>query len=134
MYLHNHKLIRTIDDWFQFAPPKRGVLQWKDFRSAKELARAWTCNGEPAPPQVFLRVLQNMFGPELSVTEPEAAISFDDIPSEKRNSDLLVFYTNSREMGICFTQVCPTGCGFPGFSTSGWRIFSKGTGSIITAC
>ena len=38
------------------------------------------------------------------------------------------------EMGICFTQVGPTGCGFPGLSTSGWRMSAKGTGSIITAC
>jgi hypothetical protein len=37
-------------------------------------------------------------------------------------------------MGICFTQVGPTGCGFPGLSTSGWRMSAKGTGSIITAC
>ena len=38
------------------------------------------------------------------------------------------------KMGICFTQVGPTGCGFPGLSTSGWRMSAKGTGSIITAC
>jgi hypothetical protein len=29
--------IRSLADWFQWAPPKMGARQWKDGRSAKEL-------------------------------------------------------------------------------------------------
>src|SRR2546421_166990 len=33
--------IATLDEWLEKAPPKRGEAQWRDGRSAKELARAW---------------------------------------------------------------------------------------------
>lgn len=33
--------IYSVDQWRRFAPPARGDAQWKDSRSAKELARAW---------------------------------------------------------------------------------------------
>ncbi len=36
--------IRSVDDWFRLAPPKRGEHHWQDGRSAKELARAYFCN------------------------------------------------------------------------------------------
>ena len=33
--------ILSVEDWFKYAPPKKGELQWKDKRSAKELAQSW---------------------------------------------------------------------------------------------
>ena len=30
--------ISSLDDWFRLAPPEKGAVQWKDGRSAKELA------------------------------------------------------------------------------------------------
>jgi hypothetical protein len=40
--------ISSIDEWFIKCPPKRGMLQWKDGRSAKETAKHWI-NGIPQP-------------------------------------------------------------------------------------
>lgn len=37
--IHKDVTIKTIDDWKAVAPPKDPVHQWKDGRSAKELAR-----------------------------------------------------------------------------------------------
>ncbi len=33
--------INTLDDWLIHAPPQGAEAQWQDYRSAKELARAW---------------------------------------------------------------------------------------------
>ncbi len=35
------EVIRSVDGWFEHAPPEGGLKQWKDGRSAKELARRW---------------------------------------------------------------------------------------------
>jgi hypothetical protein len=35
------KEIRSAEDWFRGAPPKRGKRQRRDGRSAKEFAKAW---------------------------------------------------------------------------------------------
>ena len=32
------KIIKSVDDWYNAAPPKNPSLHWKDGRSAKELA------------------------------------------------------------------------------------------------
>jgi len=45
------KPIRSIDDWFNLAPPKKGRKQWKDGRSAKELAKAWFRTGRAKVPE-----------------------------------------------------------------------------------
>ena len=43
------RLITSVDDWKEFAPPKRGY-QWAEGRSAFELARAWCGTGTPSMP------------------------------------------------------------------------------------
>ena len=52
------KPIRSVEDWFRFAPPKRGAEQWRDGRSAKELARAWFRCPEASPPAELNRLLR----------------------------------------------------------------------------
>ena len=42
--------IYSFEQWRRFAPPVRGDAQWKDYRSAKELARAWFSGVEPEVP------------------------------------------------------------------------------------
>ena len=37
IYKSSHE-IRSVEDWFEYAPPKKGERHWKDGRSAKELA------------------------------------------------------------------------------------------------
>lgn len=84
--------ICTLEDWFRFAPPKRGALHWRDYRSAKELARAWTKGGSPAAPPEFLFTLESIFGARLQVLEawPEKTTPLDDLRGEPRNSDLIM--------------------------------------------
>ena len=36
--------VKTVEDWYNYAPPKDAKKQWKDGRSAKELAR-FACSG-----------------------------------------------------------------------------------------
>ena len=43
--------IYSFDQWRRFAPPASGDAQWKDLRSAKELARAWFSGLEPEVPK-----------------------------------------------------------------------------------
>jgi len=54
--------IRSVEDWFKYAPPKKGELQWKDKRSAKELAQSWFRDGTPKPPDEFRALLEAKFG------------------------------------------------------------------------
>jgi hypothetical protein len=54
--------IRSVEDWFQYAPPKMGALHWKDKRSAKELAQSWFRNGIPRPPDELVALLEAKFG------------------------------------------------------------------------
>jgi hypothetical protein len=42
--------IADLDSWFEHAPPEKGLAQWKDGFSAKELAKAWLRSGRPQMP------------------------------------------------------------------------------------
>lgn len=50
--------IRTVDDWFQYAPPMGRQIQWRDGRSAKELAKAWCSGLEPTVPTELVQLLR----------------------------------------------------------------------------
>jgi hypothetical protein len=83
--------IRSIDDWYKLAPPKGGDRQWKDGRSAKELARAWCAAGEPCAPTVIGQLLSPLLSTEqLAACDgwPEHQIPIDDLPGEPPNIDL----------------------------------------------
>jgi hypothetical protein len=84
--------ILSVEDWFKYAPPKRGKLHWKDGRSAKELARSWFRNGTLKPPEELVALLEAKFGPEITFDEakPECIIEIDEFESEHRNCDLVV--------------------------------------------
>ena len=38
----NNNIITTVEEWYQFAPPKAKGKHWKDGRSAKSLAQFMT--------------------------------------------------------------------------------------------
>jgi hypothetical protein len=85
--------ITTLDDWHAHAPPKDPVLHWKDGRSAKELARAWCGDGQPAMPSELAELLEAhsataSFSPELAI--PELVTRLDRFRGEPRNHDLVV--------------------------------------------
>ena len=84
--------IRSVEDWFSYAPPKKGKLQWKDKRSAKELAQSWLRNGTPKPPAELDALLELRFSTGVTVDEamPERIIELDDFLGEHRNCDLVV--------------------------------------------
>jgi ribosomal protein L30 len=90
----NGREIRSVDDWFRFAPPKKGKEQWVDGRSAKELAKAWfPPAGVISAPEEFLDLVNSsdvLGGVSLCEGEPEVAVRFDPFKGETRNWDLLV--------------------------------------------
>jgi hypothetical protein len=84
--------IQSVEDWFRFAPPKMGKRQWKDGRSAKELARSWSRNGNSEPPVELVALLEAKFGAVITFGEakPECVIELDEFAGEHRNCDLVV--------------------------------------------
>ena len=80
--------IVTVDDWFRLAPPKKGASQWRDGRSAKEMAKRWLAG---MPEEVALTLGSHVdlraFRPE--VAEPEVRTHFDQF-RPPREHDLVV--------------------------------------------
>jgi hypothetical protein len=96
MRIHkNGHEIRSIGDWFKWAPPRMGARQWKDGRSAKELARSWFRVESASPPEELRLLLERAFGTSLTFDEakPECIIQLDDFQGEHRNCDLVVLCT-----------------------------------------
>jgi hypothetical protein len=90
----NGREIRTLDQWFQFAPPKRGKNHWVEGRSALECARAW-CEGSDGPgvPNEIADLLKSH--PDTSqatihFVTPEHQVRFDKLHGEPRNADLAI--------------------------------------------
>ena len=84
--------IRSVDDWLKYAPPKMGERQWKDGRSAKELARSWFRKESACPPEELRLILERTFRAEITFVEakPECIIELDNFQGEHRNCDLVV--------------------------------------------
>jgi hypothetical protein len=86
--------ITNVEDWFHHARPLGGTLQWRDGRSAKELAKAWCREDADAEPPRSLRQLLSanpaFANLEYEVAFPEHRVRFDDIRGEPRNTDLAV--------------------------------------------
>lgn len=87
----NGKLICSIDSWFEAAPPKGGLEQWVDGRSAKELAKAFCFQDTVAVPPELHSILNShtVLAPvELTEGWPEHKITLDSFRGETRNTDL----------------------------------------------
>lgn len=79
--------------WFAAAPPKGAEKQWKDGRSAKELARAWCRAGIPAMPKGIIETLGSHFdmvGFGAWDAIPGLVTPVDAERVEARNHDLVV--------------------------------------------
>jgi hypothetical protein len=91
--------IRTVEDWKAAAPPK-SENQWREGRSAMELARAWC--GDPSGPLVppeITRILTSseaFRGCRVVEAYPEYPIRFDALPGEPRNADLAIVGEDDR--------------------------------------
>jgi hypothetical protein len=78
--------IHSVVDWFHLAPPKKGVSQWKDGRSAKELAKAWfPSQGQPKIPNELVKLLKSHDDTKDTVINegiPEHIVALDNFPGE----------------------------------------------------
>lgn len=89
--------IRSLHEWETLAGPKKSC-QWKNGRSAKEVAKAWLEDKGESIPSEVLSVLSGheAFGPiKVWKAEPEAKLRFDSFSGEPRNSDLVVYAEDS---------------------------------------
>jgi hypothetical protein len=89
--------IRTLDDWRQFAPPKNPVRQWKEGRSAQELARYWLRENvsRTLPEQInaLLKVREQTKAFEATEGFAELKTPLDNYGGETRNHDLVIIGT-----------------------------------------
>ncbi|MCI6666786.1 MAG: hypothetical protein MSH12_01365 [Romboutsia timonensis] len=96
----NKKRINSVDDWKEFAPPKNPNVQWKDGRSAKELAK-YIINGNGYIPKEIEDILLDLGCNTNSIFygEPEAITSLAG-RGGGRNHDLLLVQENEVVVGI----------------------------------
>lgn len=99
MHIHvNGAAITSVDDWFRLSPPKGGERQWREGRSALELARA-CCPSPgtaclPSGIQALLRTHPLTDSPSFADARgtPELRIPIDAYRREPRNTDLALTY------------------------------------------
>ena len=97
---NNGKVITNIDDWFSFSPPAKGAVQWKDGRSAKELAKAWFRTGQPQMPEELVLLLEShpvTHGFQAEVGIPEKETFLDDFGGNGRNHDMVIIGNTNAE-------------------------------------
>ncbi len=87
------KNIASVSDWFSFSPPAKGGIQWKDGRSAKELAKAWFRTGKAQIPVELSSLLQSHpitrdFNMEIGI--PEKKTILDDFKGSGCNHDMIL--------------------------------------------
>lgn len=89
----NRGPIESMGDWFRLAPPQKRERQWKDGRSAKELAKAWVGAGAARVPAELDALFKSRPATESLVLEcgtPEVVTKLDDYRGGKRNHDLVL--------------------------------------------
>ena len=98
----SEKEIRSVEDWFAYAPPKMGVRHWKDWRSAKELAKAWFRGQSACAPEELRRLLEGKFGSPIEFIEAKAecVIELDDFPGEHRNCDVVMCRVGLQSLAV----------------------------------
>ena len=86
----NGSSINSVDAWFATAPPKE-AYQWKDGRSAKELAKSF-CQpsgvGLPAEIKSLLDSSPVLGRVDIVELWPEHKLALDSLRGETRNADL----------------------------------------------
>jgi hypothetical protein len=90
---HLQNNIHTVDEWKEYAPPKKNDSHWVSGRSAKELAELWVGSGSVIIPQQLINILQSeprFKNINLIAGYPEHKIKFDDLAGETRNADLAI--------------------------------------------
>ncbi len=92
------RFIRTMEDWFEAAPPKGGGRHWKTGRSAMELARA--CCEEDGCPSIPAELAAALSGvvdtSDVILAYPEHTVRFDGYAGEPANLDLALIGKDGR--------------------------------------
>lgn len=95
----NGNEINSIEDWFKYAPPARGTGQWKDYRSAKELAKSWFRHGGAQIPEELSELLNNNTATKklkIKYVLPEKETRLDNY-GKGRTHDLILIGENENE-------------------------------------
>jgi hypothetical protein len=83
--------INSIEEWLLLAPPAKGLSQWKDYRSAKELAKCWLRDGIAKTPEEQVRLLHSQAfttGYTVTLAYPEKETPLDAFKNGRKH-DLL---------------------------------------------
>ena len=94
------KIIKSVNDWYDAAPPKNPSLHWKDGRSAKELAKYMTSTKGYMPKEIEDILAKLGCNPNITFYgEPEAVTSLEG-RGGGRHHDLLLVQENEVVVGV----------------------------------
>ena len=100
--------VRSVEDWLTEWPPQRGAAQWRDGKSAKELAKAWfPPTGGPVIPPGLRRLLEShpaTAAMRIEHAQGEKVVPLDDFKGETRNSDLVLTGSSQRNRVIVHVE------------------------------
>ena len=91
--LDNKIEIGNLDKWFELCPPKKGIEQWKDLHSAKEMAKFWLEQKNQDDFQIFIKKAIPEFAYDYAI--PEYVSTFDNYDSPRKH-DLYIVEKNNK--------------------------------------
>jgi uncharacterized protein DUF6946 len=99
LIVKNNVEIRSVDQWYELAPPKKRGDHWVEGRSAFECARAW-CGDQTnsrCPNEITALLLSHpdTEGAVVQTATPEHCCRFDKLPGEPRNADMVAVADHS---------------------------------------
>ena len=85
--------IDNLEKWFELCPPQKKEQHWKDYRSAKEMAKFWLNQNNRDD---FINFIKNIY-PEFSIEYiiPEFESNFDNYHSPRKH-DLFISEINDK--------------------------------------
>ena len=89
-FREHSKCIVNVESWKQVKPPKKGDLQWRDGRSAKELAKYMT-NAFPIIPAEIENILQNFVSVYATFDWDAEYVTLLPKKGEGRNHDAILY-------------------------------------------
>lgn len=88
--------IYSVAEWFEAAPPKQGLSQWKLGFSARESAEAWFRDDQPSVPVEIQALFEShplTAGVRVATAVPEMQTKLDEYRGA-RNADVVLFGTS----------------------------------------
>lgn len=95
--------INSVEDWFAFSSPAKGRAQWKEYRSAKELAKSWCRSGKVQVPEELADFLQSHSitkGLKVSEVYPEKETPLDAFKNGRKHDLLLIAEISDKKIII----------------------------------